>query len=245
VIRARDRACGSERPSLRPATPGAGVGFALLVAVSLVTSLAACDASTASPGDGATSSATVGDGPATPDATDAPPGPTASDPGATSGAVSPSPGSVTTTSPSGGPNGSAAECSGSLANRDFFSAVAAAVDWDVYCGVLPDGWFVDDPSSYRLREGGQMTVTYRGPNSARLQLREGAFCADADGCVPSGQESGPATFGNRAGTLVVLEGGGYAIVVDRGAPLSWLAIGANLEEAEFRDLAAALRVVDG
>jgi hypothetical protein len=63
--------------------------------------------------------------------------------------------------------------------------------------------------------------------------------------VPSGQESGPATFGDRDGTLVVLEGGGYAIVVDRGAPLSWLAIGANLEEAEFRALAAALRVVNG
>jgi hypothetical protein len=123
--------------------------------------------------------------------------------------------------------------------------VSTRVDWDVYCAVLPDGWFVDDPSSYRLRGGGQMTVTYRGPNSTRLQLREGAFCEDTSGCVPTGQDSGPAAFGDRTGTLVELEGGGYAIVVDRGAPVSWLAIGANLDEAEFRELAAALRVVDG
>jgi hypothetical protein len=213
--------------------------------VSLAISLAACDVSTTSQDPGATTSAGVGEGPPTPEATAAPSGSTASDPGAAGGSEGPSPGSSASPSPSGGPNGAAAECSGSHANRDFFSAVTAAVDWDVYCGVLPDGWFVDDPSSYRLRAGGQMTVTYRGPNGARLQLREGAFCNDSTGCVPSGQESGPATFGDRDGTLVVLEGGGYAIVVDRGAPLSWLAIGANLEETEFRALAAALRVVDG
>jgi len=242
VNRARDEARGSRRPSHYSVPRAGALGLAVVVAVALLTALAACDASTGTPGAVSTPSATDAGGSSSPEGTVAGSGSTA-DPSATGAPASPSPGNVATPSPSGGPVDAAAECSGSLANRDFFSAVATAVDWDVYCGVLPDGWFVDDPSSYRLRDGGQMIVTYRGPNGARLQLREGAFCSDENGCVPSGQDSGPATFGGRDGTLVALEGGGYAVVVDRGAPLSWLAIGANLEEAEFRGLAAALRIV--
>jgi hypothetical protein len=136
----------------------------------------------------------------------------------------------------------AAVCTGSDRNRDFYAAVAEAVDWDVYCPVLPSGWFVDR-GTYRLAGGGRLEIAYKGPAGARLELREGAFCSEADGCVPDGTERGEAAFGDRTGTLVELAGGGWAIVVDRGARISWLARGEGLTEAEFVELVARLALV--
>ena len=39
-------------------------------------------------------------------------------------------------------SGSAAACAGSDDNRAFYANAAGAVDWPVYCPVLPAGWFV-------------------------------------------------------------------------------------------------------
>ncbi len=137
----------------------------------------------------------------------------------------------------------AAACSGSDRNRDFFAAAAEAVDWAVYCAVLPAGWYVDQ-GSYRLAAGGRLEIAYTGPDGARLELFEGAFCSDASGCVPPGTDVGEAAFGNRSGTLVELADGGWAVVVDRGARISWLAVGEGLDRGEFVDLAARLALVD-
>ncbi len=139
------------------------------------------------------------------------------------------------------PEGAAA-CSGSAGNRDFFEAATDAVDWPVYCAVLPDGWFIES-GNYRLRGGGQVVVAYRGPEGARFELHEGAFCGDDGGCLPSGSSAGDARFGDRAGELYRLDGGGLAVVVDRGEETSWLAIGGNLDEATFLAYAAALHRV--
>jgi hypothetical protein len=137
----------------------------------------------------------------------------------------------------------AAVCSGSDRNRDFYAAVAEAVDWDVYCPVLPSGWFVDR-GTYRLANGGRLEIGYKGPAGARLELREGAFCSEADGCVPDGTEVGEAAFGDRPGILVELADGGWAVVVDRGARISWLATGRGLDREEFVALVARLALVD-
>jgi hypothetical protein len=135
--------------------------------------------------------------------------------------------------------GPAARCSGSDDNRDFFVAVAAAVTWPVYCADLPRGWFVE-AGQYRLAGGGRMEITYRGPGSNRLTLREGAFCSETGGCVPAGTEIGDAAFGDQDGTLVALDDGGWAIIVDRGAQISWLALGTGLDESTFRAIGEAL-----
>jgi hypothetical protein len=140
--------------------------------------------------------------------------------------------------------GPATACSGTDRNREFFEAAAAAVTWTVYCAVLPTGWFVES-GRYRGSGGGWVEIAYKGPGGARLELQEGAFCADADGCVPPGTDSGEASFGNRPGTLVALDGGGWAVVVDRGKTLSWLAVGMGINEATFRRLAGALAIVVG
>ncbi len=239
MTRARDRARSLRRPTIPTAVRAPAVGLAVAVALFV----AGCDAVITSPSgtDIAPSGAITGSpGPGTSDVASSPvPADTTTPTEPPTGQRGPS----DTPAPSGGSSGSAADCTGLPANRDFFAAAAAALEWDVYCGVLPDGWFIQKGSNYRLADGGRMVVIYSGPQGAHLELHEGSFCADDGGCVPSGRESGPAAFGDRAGTLVVLEGGGYAVVVDRGASTSWLAIGANLDEAAFLALTSALHRV--
>ena len=135
-------------------------------------------------------------------------------------------------------------CTGNGSIHDFFASVARAVDWTVYCAVLPAGWYVDT-GSYRLANGGKVVIGYKGPDGATFALSEGAFCQDAGGCVPSGTDSGDASFGALAGTLVDLDDGGWAVVVDRGAPISWLLVTHGLDQATTVSLAAALYEVAG
>lgn len=140
--------------------------------------------------------------------------------------------------------GSAAACSGSDANRDFFASMAAAVDWTVYCPVLPDGWFVDD-GQYRLAGGGWMEIGYAGPSEARILLREGAFCGDSGGeCAPAGREVGEAAFADRVGTLIEGGDGAWSVVVGRGATPSWLLIASGMDEPAARAIASGLVTVD-
>jgi hypothetical protein len=133
----------------------------------------------------------------------------------------------------------AAPCAGSDENRDFFVEAAHAVEWPVYCAVLPQGWVVET-GSYRLANGGKLEIAYRNRSGARLELHEGAFCADGDVCALDGADRGPASFGDRPGTLVLAGDGSWAVTVDHGEPISWLAIGRGFDEATFRDTAAAL-----
>jgi hypothetical protein len=146
-------------------------------------------------------------------------------------------------SPSPG-TGSAAACSGTDNNRTFFEDAAAAVSWTVYCAVLPAGWFVDS-GQYRGSGGGKVEISYKGPGGARLELHEGAFCAAADGCVPAGTDAGNASFDGSTGALVTLDGGGWAVVVDRGKSVSWLAVGTGLSQAAFQKIAGDLAIVGG
>ena len=145
------------------------------------------------------------------------------------------------------PTGGAASvdaCTGTDDNREFFTDVASAFDWPVYCAVLPARWSVES-GRYRSAGGGWMEMSYQGPGGARLELYEGAFCDDPDGCVPDGSDAGTAAFGDQPGTLVHADDGRYAVVVDRGDDLSWLAIGDGLDLEAFRDIAAGLvRVED-
>lgn len=159
--------------------------------------------------------------------------------------TAPSPGSGESASSSPGGSAAGAEaCSGSNENRDFFASMAAAVDWPVYCPVLPDGWFVEN-GQYRLADGGRLEIVYRGPQRAQIQLDEGAFCTIQGGCVPPGQDVGTATFDGRDGELVALDNGSWAIALDREASLSWLLIVTGLDEASARSIAAGLVVVGG
>lgn len=147
---------------------------------------------------------------------------------------------ASTASPSGGPSQPAEEavkaCAGSEQNRTFYLNAAKNLDWSVYCPVLPARWFVTN-GTYSARGVGQLAIGYQGPAGATLNLQEGAFCETSDGCVPSGKDTGDAAFGDRQGTLVTLDDGGYAIVVGRADTPSWLAVATGMDEATFRQLA--------
>jgi hypothetical protein len=159
--------------------------------------------------------------------------------------ATPSPSSIVEPSPSeSAGSGAAAACTGTDENRRFFEAAAGDLNWQVYCAVLPSGWFVDT-GGYRQAGGGRLEITYRGPGGARLELHEGGFCADGSGCVPSGTEAGDASFGDQAGTLISTDDGGWAVVVDRDAAISWLAVGRGIDEDTFRAITSALAAVDG
>ena len=138
--------------------------------------------------------------------------------------------------------GSAVACTGSDENRDFYASMAAAVDWTVYCPVLPDGWFVDG-GQYRLAGGGWLEISYDGPGVARVVLRQGAFCLDGTGCLPPGREVGEAPFGDRTGALVAGDDGSWSIVVDGGAARSWLLTVTGMDESDARKIAADLITV--
>jgi hypothetical protein len=143
-----------------------------------------------------------------------------------------------------GTAGSADSCTGTEDNREFLADVAEAFDWPVYCAVLPDRWSVET-GQYRSAGGGWMVIAYQGPGGAGFELREGAHCAEDDGCVPDGADTGTAAFGDLSGTLVTANDGRYAIVVDRGEQISWMAVGNGLDLDTFKDFAAALvRVED-
>jgi len=157
---------------------------------------------------------------------------------------SPAPAAGASAAPSGG-TGGAADCSGSLDNRTFFESVAGEVTWAVYCAVLPGGWFVDT-GNFTLRDGGQMDVTYKGPNGARFILQEGSFCTSGvSACSPRNQSLGPTPFGDLSGELVTLGGpaDGFAVYVSPGAPPSWSATGTGLDQATFASYVAALHRV--
>lgn len=137
----------------------------------------------------------------------------------------------------------AAACAGSDDNREFFASIAEVVSWPVYCPVLPGGWFVD-AGQYRLAGGGWMEIAYRGPGGARLELREGTACADT-ACLPSGDDLGPAAFGDLQGQLLRLDASRFAVAVGPIDGSTWVATGSGLSQDAFATIAADLALVGG
>jgi hypothetical protein len=229
----------------------------LLAAVVL---LAACDLSvpqTQAPAGSSPTPRSSPSGSARPSSTTAVPTPTRP-PGTTPTAeTSPRP-SVTTTagasalptsgasaspgaSPLGSP-GDLASCSGSDDNRAFFNNAAAAFAWDVYCAVLPKGWYVES-GNYQGASGGQLTIAYRTTAGLRFELKQGNYCTGA-ACGPMDSTLGAAMLGDREGQLGML-GSNLVLYVDPGSSPGWQAVGIGLNEATFRAYSAALVKVPG
>lgn len=215
-----------------------------LVAILVLASVLAAACGTSGPTSDATASSTPSAAPSSAEPASAEPTEGTSEP---SPATSETPGESASPTESGSPDASALptaadSCTGDQSIHEFYVSVANAVDWPVLCGVLPSGWFVAT-GSYRLANGGKLVISYKGPGGATLALSEGSFCQDAGGCVPSGTDAGDAAFGTMSGTLVALDGGDWAIVVDRGASPSWLLVTHGLDQATTTSLAAALHEV--
>jgi hypothetical protein len=136
-----------------------------------------------------------------------------------------------------------ATCTGTADNRSFFADAAAALSFDVYCPVLPAGWFVDT-GEYLLRNGGMLHVEYKGPGGARLDVTESGPCLSSDGCVPEGQELGDASFGGRPGTLIGAEDD-YLVVASSDESGQWMASGIGLGRDMFAEIVADFVLVSG
>jgi hypothetical protein len=145
--------------------------------------------------------------------------------------------------PSGSPGataspGAADGCTGNDGNRAFYAGVAADVAWDVYCPVLPAGWFVET-GRFRLSGGGTLEISYKGPGGQRIAIREGHYCAGQTGCIPAGPDAGTASFGGRPARLVDAGGGAWLVVADGGDGLSWEATGTRMDGPTLAGYTAA------
>ncbi len=143
------------------------------------------------------------------------------------------------------PSSPASACSGSPEHQAFFAEASSKLPFDVYCAVLPTGWFLQT-ASYELPNGGKLTVSYKGPGSATLALSEGAYCVTSSAeCSPHVSIRGTAAFGDKPGMLDVLSTPPDVLVVyvDPGSSQGYSIIGTNLTQAKFVALAAALSKV--
>ena len=89
-----------------------------------------------------------------------------------------------------------------------------------------------------------MRIAYNGLGGARFELAEGAFCDDPEGCVPMARTRAR-RLRRHDGHAITGDDGRYAVVVDRGAPRSWVATGDGLDVETFKAFAADLVRVEG
>jgi hypothetical protein len=139
--------------------------------------------------------------------------------------------------------GSADACSGTDNNRDFYADAAHDLAFDVYCPVLPRGWFVDE-GEYQLRGGGILQISYKGPGGAALDLLERGPCQAGDDCMPAGTQEGSAMFGNRSAELVAKDDGSLMVVAEAPDGQWWIT-GTRVDEASLTEIAADLVLVGG
>ncbi len=135
----------------------------------------------------------------------------------------------------------ATTCTGSPDNQVFLADAAKKLAFGVYCAVLPKGWYLVTPTSYH---GGQLQITYQGPGSAIVTIREGAFCTTgASACTPRDHPLGTAMFSDQNGGLVALgptAADGFAIYVNGGSTKAYEIKGTGVTREKLVAYAAAI-----
>jgi hypothetical protein len=140
--------------------------------------------------------------------------------------------------PAPSPTSPAAGCTGTADNQAFFVEAAAKLHFDVYCAVLPSGWWLQT-GSYTLASGGFLQVEYKTAGAATFSLWEGAWCPPSKSCIAVGPLVGPASFDGLSGSLY-LNSTTYTLRVGTVANPAYLMVGSGMTQAQFTALAAAL-----
>jgi len=144
------------------------------------------------------------------------------------------------TAPPVAPAVPATTCTGSADNQAFLADVASKMAWDVYCPVLPSGWYLTD-GNYEQPNGGKLKLLFTGPGGATIEVDEGSFClTDMTTCAPSAGNLGSANFGDLSGSLDSLPGGSLGIHVAPGTNRAYTLIGMGVTQDSFVSIAAAL-----
>jgi hypothetical protein len=160
--------------------------------------------------------------------------------------VAPTAGASATTSATASPpvasTGPASACTGTPANQAFFVEAASRVRFDVYCAALPSGWYLNS-GDYKTAGGGQVTVQYKGPGGATIEIAEGAYCTtSAVTCSGHVSSLGNASFGDMAGGLALTSASPvtYAVYVAPGTARGYGMSGTGMGQPAFVAYAAAM-----
>lgn len=154
---------------------------------------------------------------------------------------------LVTDSPPPASSGPGSVCTGTQANQAFFVEAASKVRFDVYCAVLPSGWYLNS-GDYKTASGGQVTVQYKGPGGATLEVAEGAYCTTSPvACSAHVSSLGNASFGDLTGALVLTGASPvtYAIYVAPGTQHGYAISGTGMGQSKFAAYAAAMVKVPG
>lgn len=171
--------------------------------------------------------------PATPAPTAAPS--TAAPTAAPAATPTPVPAATPTSAPAVSANG----CTGSAANKTFFASNSPKVAFNVYCAVLPSGWFLNS-GSYTAGNGGSFSIGYKNNAGNQFDLKEGFWCQGVPiECGPYDTAIGTANYGDMQGQLGK-KGAQFVLYVKAGQNPAWSATGTGIDEATFRSFASAL-----
>jgi hypothetical protein len=156
----------------------------------------------------------------------------------------PTPSPTPSSTPTPSHTSPAAACTGTADNKAFFAKAAGAMNWTVYCAVLPSGWSLTK-GSYDRAPNGELDVEYQH-GSAQLSLFEGDLCG-SHGTVwcawkVMAVDQGPAAFDHLAAELY-LQGTNFIIDAGYGTAHEYLIFGAGLSQAQFVTYAAAVQAV--
>jgi hypothetical protein len=163
---------------------------------------------------------------------------------ATSATAGPSEGPVLTEAPSLEPSVPAAPgetCSGTANFQALYAEAAAFMHWDVYCPVLPKGWYVKE-AEWKGTNGGVVRAVYGGPHGAVIGLAEGSWCTTSPAaCAVNSGALGGGAFGDLAGSLYLYTSPtSYVIYVHPGTVHAYAIAGQGITKAAFLQYAAAL-----
>jgi hypothetical protein len=151
----------------------------------------------------------------------------------TPGPTTPAP-ATPAASPTAVPTSRAAMCTGSAENQAFFADAARDLAFDVYCGVLPDGWSLS-AAQYGSATGGYVYAAYHAsPKGSLIVWEEGT----GTGCSVSGV-IGPASFDGLTAQLWFLDAGVpiYAVSTMPGMSRCYRVYGQGMTRTEFLALA--------
>lgn len=146
----------------------------------------------------------------------------------------PTPTPAATPTPVPTPTSRADACSGTADHKSFFAEAAAVLTFDVYCAVLPSGWWLK-AASYTVPNGGYLEVTY-GSATQTFVVREGRDCPPDKACIAYGGPVGAASFGPLSGQLY-LNSTTYSLVVT--SPKPYVMYASGMTQARFTSIAAA------
>jgi len=159
------------------------------------------------------------------------PSPTPGPSGSVAPTATPTPAVTPTLGPTVGPGACSADPKKPADGLAFWTEAANHLTFSAYCAVVPSGWFFTGSElNYKVPNGGWVWATYKNNSGAQIMIQEGAYCTTT--CSP-GTAGGAANFGDQAGKLYTLAGGGFAIYVNPGTAHAYTASGTNVTQATF------------